>query len=143
MSLMKVVVCLRSVKMANEQNLVPQAHKLTVEEASKGGIASGKARRHKKTLKEIGDMIGSLKVTSEKNKEIMRQAGIQDEDMINDVGAMFRLNLKAQSGDTKAMELLAKLRGQLKEQISAEVADVTPLVDLTKRIKNGEVIDGE
>lgn len=129
--------------MANEQNLVPQAHKLTVEEASKGGIASGKARRQKKTLKEIGDMIGSLKVTSEKDKEIMRQAGIQDEDMINDVGAMFRLNLKAQSGDTKAMELLAKLRGQLKEQISAEVADVTPLVDLTKRIKNGEVIDGD
>lgn len=129
--------------MANEQNLVPQAHKLTVEEQSKGGIASGKARRQKKTLKEIGDMIGSLKVTSEKNKEIMRQAGIEDEDMINDVGAMFRLNLKAQSGDTKAMELLAKLRGQLKEQISAEVADVTPLVDLTKRIKNGEVIDGD
>lgn len=129
--------------MANEQNLIPQAHKLTVEEASKGGIASGIARRQKKTLKEIGDMIGSLKVTSEKNKEIMRQAGIEDEDMINDVGAMFRLNLKAQSGDTKAMELLAKLRGQLKEQISAEVADVTPLVDLTKRIKNGEVIDGD
>ena len=132
--------------MANEQNLIPNSMRTPSEvreNARKGGIASGKARRQKKTLKEIGDMIGSLKVTSEKNKEIMRQAGIQDEDMINDVGAMFRLNLKAQSGDTKAMELLAKLRGQLKEQISAEVADVTPLVDLTKRIKNGEVIDGE
>ena len=132
--------------MANEQNLIPNSQR-TPEElreiTRKGGIASGIARRQKKTLKEIGDMIGSLKVTSEKNKEIMRQAGIQDEDMINDVGAMFRLNLKAQSGDTKAMELLAKLRGQLKEQISAEVADVTPLVDLTKRIKNGEVIDGD
>lgn len=132
--------------MANEQNLIPNSQR-TPEElreiTRKGGIASGIARRQKKTLKEIGDMIGSLKVTSEKNKEIMRQAGIQDEDMINDVGAMFRLNLKAQSGDTKAMELLAKLRGQLKEQISAEVADVTPLVDLTKRVKNGEIIDGE
>lgn len=129
--------------MANEQNLVPLTTEKAREIGSKGGIASGIARRQKKTLKEIGDMIGSLKVTSEKNKEIMRQAGIEDEDMINDVGAMFRLNLKAQSGDTKAMELLAKLRGQLKEQISAEVADVTPLVDLTKRIKNGEVVDGE
>lgn len=132
--------------MANEQNLIPLNERTKSEQRSiaiQGGIASGKARRQKKTLKEIGDMIGSLQVTSEKNKEIMRQAGIQDEDMINDVGAMFRLNLKAQSGDTKAMELLAKLRGQLKEQISAEVADVTPLVDLTKRIKNGEVIDGE
>lgn len=124
----------------NFKNLTPEEQRKI---ASQGGKASVEARRQKKTLKEIGDMIGSLQVTSEKNKEIMRQAGIQDEDMINDVGAMFRLNLKAQSGDTKAMELLAKLRGQLKEQISAEVADVTPLVDLTKRIKNGEVIDGD
>lgn len=124
--------------MANEQNLIPQAHKLTVEEASKGGIASGKARRQKRTLAQIGDMIGSLDIKSEKNKAIMREAGITDEDMINDVGMMFRLNLKAQSGDTKAIELLSKLRGQFKEQISAEVSDVTPLVDLTKRKKNGQ-----
>lgn len=129
--------------MANEQNLIPQAHKLTVEEASKGGIASGVARRQKKTLKQIGDMIGGLDIKSEKNRAILRDAGINDDDMINDVGMMFRLNLKAQNGDTKAIELLSKLRGQLKEQIQAEVADVTPLVDLTKRIKNGEVIDGD
>lgn len=111
--------------------------------ATQGGIASGVARRQKKTLKQIGEMIGGLNIKSEKNRAIMREAGIEDEDMINDVGMMFRLNLKAQQGDTKAIELLAKLRGQLKEQISAEVADVTPLVDLTKRVKNGEVIDGE
>ena len=123
--------------MANEQNLVPQAHKLTVEEQSKGGIASGKARRQKKTLAQIGDMIGSLDIKSEKNRDILRQAGIDDEDMINDVGMMFRLNLKAQNGDTRAIELLSKLRGQFKEQISAEVAEVKPLVDLTKRKKNG------
>lgn len=124
--------------MANEQNLIPQAHKLTVEEASKGGIASGKARRQKRTLAQIGDMIGSLDIKSEKNKAIMREAGITDEDMINDVGMMFRLNLKAQSGDTRAIELLSKLRGQFKEQIAAEVAEVKPLVDLTKRKKNGQ-----
>lgn len=132
--------------MANEQNLIP-FNELTQSEqrkiATQGGVASGVARRQKKTLKQIGEMIGSLNIKSEKNRAIMREAGINDEDMINDVGMMFRLNLKAQNGDTKAIELLAKLRGQLKEQISAEVADVTPLVDLTKRIKNGEVIDGD
>jgi len=132
--------------MANEQNLIP-FNKLTQSEqrkiATQGGVASGEARRQKKTLKQIGEMIGSLDIKSEKNREIMRKAGIDDDDMINDVGMMFRLNLKAQNGDTKAIELLAKLRGQLKEQIQAEVADVTPLVDLTKRVKNGEVIDGD
>ncbi len=108
--------------MANEQNLIPQAHKLTVEEASKGGKASGQVRRQKKTLAQIGDMIGTLDIKAEKNREIMRKAGINDEDMINDVGMMFRLNLKAQRGDTKAIELLAKLRGQFKEQVQQEIS---------------------
>lgn len=132
--------------MANEQNLIPLDQRTKSEQreiVTKGGIASGVARRQKKTLKQIGEMIGSLNIKSEKNRAIMRAAGIHDEDMINDVGMMFRLNLKAQQGDTKAIELLAKLRGQLKEQISAEVADVTPLVDLTKRVKNGEIVEGE
>jgi hypothetical protein len=44
----------------------------------------------------------------------MRQAGIKDEDMIRDTEAMFRLSIKAASGDTRAIELLAKLRGELK-----------------------------
>ena len=50
--------------MANEQNLRPCEYKLSKEEAKKGGINSGKARRRKKSLKELGDMIGSLKVKS-------------------------------------------------------------------------------
>ena len=124
--------------MANEQNLVPQAHKLTVEEQSKGGKASGEARRRKKSLKELGDMIGSLSVKSEKNKAIMREAGIEDEDMIRDTAMLFMLEAKAEKGDTNAIALIAKIRGQLKEQVQAEVAEVKPLVDLTKRPKNGE-----
>lgn len=127
--------------MANEQNLIPNSQR-TPEElreiTRKGGIASGKARRQRKTLAQIGDMIGGLDIKSEKNRAIMRDAGITDEEMINDVGMMFRLNLKAQSGDTKAIELLSKLRGQFKEQVSAEL-EYKPIVDLTKlRDKKGE-----
>jgi hypothetical protein len=130
-------------KMASDgtANLRPQNTRTKAEQreiARQGGIASGKARRQRKTLREIGDMIGGLDVKSEKAKKIMRDAGIEDEDMIQDVAMMFRLNLKAQSGDIRAAELVAKLRGQLKEQVQAEVAEVKPLVDLTKRPKNGE-----
>lgn len=42
--------------MANEQNLRPGEYKLTLEEQKKGGIASGKARREKKTLKQTLEM---------------------------------------------------------------------------------------
>ena len=127
--------------MANEQNLRPFAERSESEQReirSKGGIASGKARRQRKTLREIGDMIGGLEVKSEKNRKIMRDAGITDEDMIRDVEAMFMLSIKARNGDTRAIELMAKLRGQLKEQQQIEVAEMKPLVDLTKRPKNGE-----
>lgn len=39
--------------MANAQNLIPQAHVLTVEESSRGGKASGKARRERATMKQV------------------------------------------------------------------------------------------
>ena len=130
-------------KQYSDKNIAEHNFKnLTAEEqrriASQGGKKSGEVRRKRKTLAQIGDMIGGLDIKSPKNREIMRQAGIADEDMINDVGMLFRLNLKAQQGDAKSIELLSKLRGQFKEQISAEVADVTPLVDLTNRNKNGD-----
>ena len=38
--------------MANEQNLRPCEYKLSQEEQKKGGIASGKARREKATMKK-------------------------------------------------------------------------------------------
>ena len=115
--------------MGGNGNLIPVR---TKEEARvrgrNGGVASGIARRQKKTLREIGEMIGSLDLKSEKNREILRQAGIDDEDMINDVGMLFRLNLKAQQGDTRAIELLAKLRGELAPDnplIGANVESIT------------------
>lgn len=105
--------------------------------ASKGGKARAEKMKKKKTLAEIADMIGELRIISPKKIKMLRDAGIADEDLTNDVGMIYRLNLKAQIGDAKAIELLAKLRGQMKEQISAEVAEVKPLVDLTGRKKNG------
>lgn len=128
--------------MANEQNLVPFTSDQNREEAAKngrkGGIASGEAKRKKKTLKEIGDMIGSLDIKDAKVRELLAKAGIEEEDMVRDAGMMFTLAIKAGKGDTRSAELIAKIRGQLKEQQSIEVAEVKPLIDLTARKKNGE-----
>ena len=107
--------------MANEQNLIPFTSDQSREEAKKngqkGGIASGEARRKQRTLREIGDMIGKLPIKSEQNKQLLKQAGLTDEDMIRDVAIMFRLATKAENGDPRATELFAKLRSQLKEQV--------------------------
>ena len=105
-------------KQYSDKNIVEHNFKnLTAEEqrriAIQGGKASVEARRQKKTLRQLGEMIGGLQVNSEKNRAIMREAGIADEDMIRDTEALFRISLKAQQGDVKAAEFLAKLRGEL------------------------------
>jgi hypothetical protein len=42
---------------ANEENLRPGEYKLSVEEAKKGGINSGKARREKATMRKTLEML--------------------------------------------------------------------------------------
>ena len=129
--------------MANEQNLVPISARTKSEQREitrKGGIASGIARRQKKTLSELGDMIGNLSIKSEQTRDKLREAGISDDDMISDVLSLFELSKKANKGDPKAIELLAKLRGQLKNE--------EPLANINIQSVNisfgdKKVIDGE
>jgi len=42
---------------ANIDNLIPEAHKLTLEEQSAGGRASGEARREKATMRKTLEML--------------------------------------------------------------------------------------
>lgn len=71
--------------MANIDNLkVP-----TSEEARRygamGGKASGEARRQKKTLREKAQLLMSLSIQDEKDKEKLKQLGIDEENMDNDM----------------------------------------------------------
>ena len=126
--------------MANEANLVPQAHVLTVEEASRGGQISGAVRRQKKTLGQLADMIGNLSIKSEETKQKLREAGITDENLIEDTEMLFSLHKKAKKGDVKAAELLAKLRGQLKND--DPMANIN-IESVTINFGDKKVIDGE
>jgi hypothetical protein len=78
--------------MANEQNLRPAEYKLSLEEAKKGGIKSGEARRARKTLKET-----LLLMLEEGNTQ-------------NDI--TLALLQKALNGDTKAYEVIRDTVGE-------------------------------
>lgn len=54
--------------MANEKNLIPGGHKLTLEEQKMGGIKSGEARRLKKQMKQV--LIEALEEKSAKNNNM-------------------------------------------------------------------------
>ena len=61
--------------MTNEQNLIPQAHKLTVEEASKGGKKSAETRRRRRAMRESLELILSMALS---NEEAMAVTDIED-----------------------------------------------------------------
>lgn len=131
--------------MANEGNLKPftseQSHEKAVENGRKGGIASGIAKRQHATWKEILEMLGEKKAKSKKIRELMTELKIPDDEQTSDVAKMFNLDLRSQSGDPKALETEAKIRGQfapIQNVNENHNIEYKPLIDLTKRKKNGE-----
>lgn len=97
--------------MANEQNLLrgnPDTQFKTgreqVEIARKGGIASGVARRKKKTLRELASIIAAAPVESSATRKKLAKMGFEEEDMTNDALVTQALFNKALEGDVKAIE---------------------------------------
>lgn len=90
--------------MANEQNLIPQAHVLTVEEASRGGKASGEARRRKKTMRELAMKMAEAPVTNGKNKAVLQQLGLEEDEMVNSALVVAGVLNSAKNGNIAAVD---------------------------------------
>lgn len=101
--------------MANEKNLKPVTQRSKSEQREiqkKGGIASGKARRAKKTFKEL------LKIAL----EMSTKSGNTNAEEI--VASMIR---KAQSGDVKAFEAIRDTIGEKpKDEVDLTTQEKTP-----------------
>lgn len=121
--------------MAGTQNLIPFNRRTETEQkriTKMGGIASGKARRQKKTLRELAEIIGSMPTKNPKTIAIMEKAGFKPEEMTNDMATMLAMQLKSQAGDVSAAKLLAEMRGQYSTRVEVEPIQPKPLIDLTE-----------
>ena len=108
--------------MANEQNLIPQAHTLTVEEASKGGQNSGKARREKKTIQKIlADLLDSEIKDSPQFAKLASKMGVESDKSVKDIFTMVCLLNSVKSGNLGDLERLSKLLGEDKQNENADV----------------------
>lgn len=98
----------------NKENL-GDFRDLTAEEqrkiASEGGKASVKARRRKKNLRELVETFGKLKPQAAL-QELMKQMGVSEEDMSNDMACVVGLYQKAQAGDVSAFNGIRDIRGE-------------------------------
>lgn len=120
----------------NEDNLIP-ANKRTEEELRKmtrnGGLASVKARREKKKLREMVEIFGSLKV-DKKNSRLMEDLGIDEEYHTRFMQGVVSLFSKANKGDVAAFNAIrdiigekpvdeTKVTGSVQTEISIELID--------------------
>lgn len=120
----------------NEDNLIP-ANKRTEEELRKmtrnGGLASVKARREKKKLREMVEIFGSLKV-DKKNSRLMEDLGIDKEYHTRFMQGVVSLFNKANKGDVSAFNAIRdiigekpvdekKVTGSVQTDISIELID--------------------
>lgn len=106
--------------MANEQNLNPVRTESEAKElGKKGGIASGEARRNKKTMREWAEAFGNVQV------EIKLPDGSTSKTTTlgNIVAAQMA---KATRGDTKAARFVADLLGEITKNVNINTP--TPLV---------------
>jgi hypothetical protein len=117
------------------ENLVPftsdQSREKAVANGRKGGIASGEAKRKKRTMREIAEAVATMELKDPKMLAALHAAGFQDP-ITNDDAAFFGLIRKAQTGDPQAMKLLAEMRGQYSTRVEVEPVQPKPLIDLTE-----------
>ena len=100
--------------MANEQNLIPFSERTESEQReirSSGGIASGTARRRKRSLKEAADLYLSLPVSDKRVWNRLSRQYVEPEDIDNQMAVIAGLSKAAAKGDAKAAKVLFDLLG--------------------------------
>ena len=89
-----------------------EAHKLSVEEASRGGKASGESRRRKKGMKETFEALLSVQ-TSERFKTAFKKQGIDIPDnLTNEQALAISMMAKAIAGDARMASLIFDVTGE-------------------------------
>jgi hypothetical protein len=98
----------------NEKNLIKNSERTPSElreMTRKGGINSGKARRQKRTMKEILTQIMQIQM-KDKNGNTLINPTTGEKGMTFIEASMVKLMAKAANGDIKSIELIRKILGE-------------------------------
>lgn len=98
--------------MSNKKTLVPQAHKLTVDELSKGGKKSVKSKKEKKYIKNLFEQLLSLELKDDTLKEQIKSLGIPEDEITIQMALCVSITQRALQGNLKAFEIIQNSTGQ-------------------------------
>ena len=101
--------------MSNEKNLIPFNERTESEQreiAQKGGIASGAARRRKRSMRQAADYYLSLPETDRRRVNAMLRDQIDPEDVDNQMSVVMGIATAAKQGNPQAAAVLLKMLGE-------------------------------
>lgn len=98
--------------MANEQNLIPfnkRTEREQREYARKGGKKSGEVRRKRKAMKEQMEMLLSLPFKQSEALDFMKDLGIEEDNLDNQMALIVAMYGKALKGDVQAFNTIREV----------------------------------
>lgn len=101
--------------MSNEKNLIPFNKRTESEQreiAQQGGIASGKARRRKRSMREAADYYLALPETDRRSVNALLRDEVDPEDVDNQMSVVMGMAEAAKRGDARAANVLLKMLGE-------------------------------
>ena len=100
---------------SNEKNLIPFNERTESEQreiAQNGGIASGAARRRKRSMRQAADYYLSLPETDRRRVNAMLRDQIEPEDVDNQMAVIVGIAEQAKRGNPQAATVLLKMLGE-------------------------------
>ena len=109
----------------NEKNLIPLNERTKSEQreiATQGGIASGKARREKKTIQKIlAELLDSEIKDSPQFAKLASKMGVESDKSVKDIFTMVCLLNSVKNGNLGDLEKLSRLLGEDRQNENADV----------------------
>ena len=123
--------------MANEKNLIPFDERTKTEQreiARQGGIASGVARREKKTIQKIlNDFLSTAAKDNPQVAKLAAKMGLKSDDSIKYLFTIVCILNTMKDGNLSDLERLSKLLGEQTEIADTEAQKQAAFLDAVKR----------
>ena len=120
--------------MANEQNLKVPTSSEARRNGKKGGIASGIARREKKTVQKIlNDFLSTAAKDNPQVAKLAAKMGLKSDDSIKDLFTIVCTLNTLKDGNLSDLERLSKLLGEQTEIADTEAQKQAAFLDAVKK----------
>lgn len=120
--------------MANEQNLRVPTSSEARRNGKKGGIASGIARREKKTIQKIlNDFLSTAAKDNPQVSKLAAKMGLKSDDSIKDLFTIVCILNTLKDGNLSDLERLSKLLGEQTEIADTEAQKQAAFLDAVKK----------